>query len=184
MKESLRVFVGIDLPPSIEKEIARIQHRLQKDNIFEGNYVDPSQAHITLAFIGEIPASRVEKIQEALQNVNMESFQALLGGIDVFTKGNTLAVIYVQVIAEGLQKLFDAISTALDPWIVLERKEFVSHITLARVKSVSDEKKFFDALRAIQVEPINFPIEAFELKESVLDQNGSQYFTLAEYKLT
>ena len=74
-------------------------------------------------------------------------------------------------IDEKLKDLFD------------KEKRFMSHLTIARVKSIKDKKEFFKKIREIDIKPIKFNINNFKLKESVLLEKGLRYNTLEEYKL-
>ena len=60
---------------------------------------------------------------------------------------------------------------------------FMSHITIARVKSVKDKKRFLEELKNIKLKKINFVIDKFSLMESVLMPEEPEYKIIEEYTL-
>ena len=60
-------------------------------------------------------------------------------------------------------------------------KRFMSHLTIARVKSVKDKKKFLDNLNNIEIPKISFVVDKFKLKKSILTPECPVYETLEEY---
>ena len=59
-----------------------------------------------------------------------------------------------------------------------KEERFMSHITIARVRSVNDRKKFLEELKKIKFKKIGFNIDKFYLMESVLKPNGPEYSIL------
>lgn len=61
--------------------------------------------------------------------------------------------------------------------------EFKSHITLARIKSISDKENFLYALDNFGMPELSFEAKKFVLKESELTPKGPIYTTIASYTL-
>lgn len=77
----MRLFLAIELAPSLQKKIISSTHRLR--NIVSGKWVEPNNLHITLAFIGEVKETTVPAIIKALTvTVNEEQpLDFTIGGL-------------------------------------------------------------------------------------------------------
>ena len=71
---------------------------------------------------------------------------------------------------EKLKEIFD------------KEERFMSHLTIARVKSC-DKEKFLEELRNIEVPKIKFEVEKFYLMKSELSSEGPKYKIIEEYDL-
>ena len=79
-------------------------------------------------------------------------------------------------------KLQETIDEKLKDLFEPERR-FMSHLTIARVKSIKDREKFLQELKKIKIEKMNFVVDRFKLKKSTLTSEGPVYETIEEYKL-
>jgi len=177
--ESVRLFIAILLPSKVQQEVARIEQVLQQADFFEGRYVSPDIAHITMKFIGDVDAEQIPAIHTALQSIQVTPCKAQLDKIDLFAKGDILKVVYLNVVSPELQALAEQFDLALHPW--LEGRIFVNHITLARIKRVADKHVLREMVQQLEVNPIIFIINSFVLMQSVLTPEGPEYTTLFEY---
>lgn len=182
MSNQIRLFVAIELPKAVKQEIARIQAVLKAVHCFEAKYVIPEQAHITMKFIGSVDADQVDTIVKTLGLIAFEASFARLGGVGVFCADDKVKIIYMNVIAPPLLALATDLDEQLLPWCQPEKREFVSHVTLARVKHVANRQRFDEVLNALIVEPITFEIDSFVLIQSVLTQTGPEYKIIATFK--
>ncbi len=121
----MRLFVG--LRPSEENRIAlsELQSRLQAAGV-SANYLDPSNLHMTLAFIGEWP----EDISETLPAVELP-FSLTISHVGLFREAK---VIWAGIEdSEPLNRLAQQVRSNLSvAGIPFDPKPFVPHITLAR----------------------------------------------------
>ncbi len=176
-----RLFIAIDMPPAVIDESKRLQKVLQKQDLFGGRFTDEHQMHITLKFIGDVASQDVESVKKLLQKIKFNTLPAHLGPIDVFTRGKYISVIFLPIICPQLIPVVEQINQLLLPWCEKEKRTFTSHITLARVKKVDDVPKLLDAIRCLKITPIEFTIDSFILKQSVLKPTGPIYNDLALY---
>jgi 2'-5' RNA ligase len=181
MSSYIRLFVAVELPQSVKQELIRIQKMLQAKNCFDGQYVDPERAHITLKFIGSVKTNELESIKNALAVVSLTPCIARLDKIGFFCEDDFIKVIYVNVIAPTLPKLVIDLDPLLLPWCQSEKLNFVSHVTIARVKHVQDKQCLVDTISSLSVEPIIFEINSFVLKQSILKHTGPEYRTLKTF---
>jgi len=180
-----RLFIAIDMPPSIIKELKRVQRFLKREEVFKGHYVDTAHAHITVKFLGDIEEFLIPAIQERLKTIQLQTMHAYLGKLDLFkpAKNNMPRVIFLTVICPKLTDLAQQIEHALSDLLRSENRSFVSHLTIARVKEIADYDILADLLDQFKVKPILFDIDSFVLKQSELSSEGSTHTEIARYRL-
>ena len=74
MQKKIRIFVAVELPVEVKREVARIQSVLSEAQLFEGGYVQPDIAHVTMKFIGDVDESDIVQIDHTLKKVGFISF--------------------------------------------------------------------------------------------------------------
>lgn len=92
-------------------------------------------------------------------------------------------ILWVDVQGILLVELATQIHNFLAPLVELEDREFVSHVTLARIKKVYDVQKFIEFIEDFKIEPRCFPVQEFTLKESVVGKEGREHRIIARYHL-
>ena len=60
----------------------------------------------------------------------------------------------------------------------------MGHITIARVRSLADNKSFLQFINATTVNEISFMVKDVYLKESILTPDGPVYKDIVRYKLS
>jgi len=60
---------------------------------------------------------------------------------------------------------------------------FMSHLTIARVKKISNKKDFIQKLSIIKIPKKRFEVKKFKLKKSNLTREGPVYEDIREYNL-
>ncbi len=182
-KDAVRFFVAVDMPDEVVGEIERVQDIIKEEALFEGKFVDPEQVHVTLKFIGEVPTEQVPLIDKALSAIKNEAMEAQLSSLDVFAAGNRIKIIFLQIICPRLGHLAQKIEQALLQWCQVEKRSFVSHATIARIKRLKNKERLLGLFRKLSVKPIQFTIDSFALKESELSAKGPIYIDKGEYTL-
>lgn len=179
----MRLFVSIEFPPEIIAYLTQLQHQLFAQKLFEGTLTKPEQLHLTLQFIGDVSEKQVPEIQRALRSISMKPFQASLGSLGVFSSQNHIRIVWIDIQAKELVNLVQNVNIVLEPKVVLEEREFVNHITLARVKKVPDKATLISYLKSIKPKPICFMVNNFILKQSILTSQGAEYSDVERYVL-
>lgn len=177
----MRVFICIDLPREIIKEVERIQNELRKKNLFHGKFTEGENLHLTLKFLGEISDEKIDEVKKKLSEIKFEKFMAYLDELGVFSS-DYIRIVWAHILGkkvEDLQKVID------EKLLGLFEKEdrFMSHLTIARVKNVKDKKLLLQALKEIKVKNIGFEVKEFYLMKSELKPEGPEYSVLDEFKL-
>lgn len=171
-----RCFVSVDIPEEIRFKIKEIQDKLPE---FYGKKTELGNLHLTLKFLGEIDDEKIKKIKKKLDEVDYFCFNAEFGGIGVFSE-NYVRIVWLEL--KNCEKLQQRIDSALES-LFSKEKIFMSHLTIARIKKLKDKENFLRKLKSLEIPKIDFIVDNFKLKESILKPKGPEYRTLFEYKL-
>ncbi|MDL5362772.1 RNA 2',3'-cyclic phosphodiesterase [Halalkalicoccus sp. NIPERK01] len=184
----MRLFVSIDLPEEFAERIAAVQEDLDEA---EGiRPTDPTQTHVTLKFLGEIPEDRLPELESALETAVADSdvspFEAEYGGLGVFPSIEYISVVWIGVrdgttemtrLHEAIER--ETVEMGFDP----EDHDFTPHATVARMDHAGG-KELVQRLVRERDPTIGRPtVEAVTLKESELGPEGSVYSTVRSYPL-
>lgn len=132
-----RLFVGLALPEKSRAELSALNPGLPRLQ-----WLPAEQMHLTLSFLGDVPAAHHDALAEQLRTVRVEPFRLPLRGLGAFEAKGKPTVVWVGV-GKGHPHLFvlhrwiqDAVIRAgLSP----DLRPFRPHVTVARAKGVSRE---------------------------------------------
>lgn len=172
----MRTFISIDIPEEIKREIQKIQECLPK---FIGKKVETENLHLTLKFLGEIDEQKIGEVKIRLGGINFNKFESEINEVGVFSE-KFVRIVWLHL--SGCEKLQKKIDESLADLFEPEQR-FMSHLTIARIKSLEDKKYFLSELSKIKIPSIKFVVDRFKLKESVLKSEGPVYGTMDEYPL-
>ena len=190
---SLRLFVACELPGEARQALAAVQRLLQERGTEGLRWVRPEGIHLTLKFLGEVPARRLEAIERALARAVQEPFSlsVRLGRLGSFGGSTGLRVVWVGLEGdvEELARLAARVEGALDPLgFPRERRPFAAHLTLARVKegaSPQDRRRLFELVRSLEPPPLpGATLETVSLMQSTLEPGGARYQCLARFPIS
>lgn len=174
-----RLFVALPMPDEISEEI---------DSLCTGlpgvRWTEMEQFHLTLRFIGEVDHNTFYDIGEALMSVSLPPFEMRLRGIGQFPPRGEPHTLWVGVEdAEPLLRLRRRIERALaEAGIEPERRKFVPHVTVGRVKEPLPHDRFGSFLRRTSLfRSSAFPVSSFGLYSSLLRPSGAVHTLEAEY---
>ncbi|PIN77246.1 RNA 2',3'-cyclic phosphodiesterase [Candidatus Woesearchaeota archaeon CG10_big_fil_rev_8_21_14_0_10_34_12] len=176
----MRVFIAIEIPNEVREEIVNFQKELEKKKLFFGKFTEKENLHLTLKFLGEVDETGVEEIKKKLKEIQFPRFKVCLGNGGVFSE-DFVRIIWVQILGNGIFELQKEIDESLRDLFERE-KRFMSHLTIARVKSIKDKKLLLDELGKIKFD-FEFGVKKFFLKKSTLTEKGPTYENLAEIDL-
>jgi 2'-5' RNA ligase len=197
----MRAFFAVDLPDALADPLAAVQDDL--DDAEGLRVTDPTQAHVTLKFLGEVePENDPDEDRPALDDViaageravesaavegaPVEPFDCELAGLGVFPDLDYISVVWAGV-DEGtaaLTALHEALereTTALgvDP----EEHAYTPHVTLARMDDARGKELVQRVVRERDPEFGRFTVEDVRLVESTLTSAGPEYETVATFSL-
>lgn len=180
-----RLFAAIKTTPG-EHALATyyaLKGELQRERI---NWVVPENFHITLKFFGNTPAEKIDAIDALLGPLadKYMPFQLQLAKTGVFGSRYAPRVIWFGFDREDLLKnLGDEVLDTLDRGgFARDRQNFVPHLTIARIKEISNKKLFQAAIeRKAHFEPDTITVQEMILYESILKKEGPVYLPLRTY---
>lgn len=172
--------MALDLPSSVRTRLSWMAGGLQG-----ARWVPPENYHVTLRFIGEVPAWRAEEIDAALAGLRAPGFAIELSGVGTHAKGGKVTALWVGVARNpALEHLQAKVETALQrTGLEPERRRFVPHVTLARMDGVPEGKiaGWVQGHNLFRSEPIG--VEHFALFRSRLGKQQAVYDAEVEYPL-
>ena len=177
----MKVFVSVGLPTEVKDELYKVQ-KLISPSLAKIKWVPKKNLHLTLKFIGEV--ENINEIHEKLSEIKFKPFNIKLGKFEMRSKGkytnkNYSALLWSNV--EPHDKIIE-LQQEVDSELFSGYQKFLPHITLGRIKMVKKEKEFLELIKGIEIKPIEFEVNSFQLMQSKLSKDGSKYFVLKEYK--
>ena len=138
MAERIRTFIAIELPPGVQQGLRRVQEQLQRFRP-PVRWVAPDKIHVTLNFLGEIPAEEVPAAVEAALRAaaGAAPFEVEAAGLGVFPSPRRPRVLWVGL--GGDLPALKALQAGLTRELAArgfppEERAFSPHLTLGRVR--------------------------------------------------
>ena len=178
----MRLFIAIEIPEDIRKKLASLQAKI--GDVGKVKWVETENIHLTLKFLGETDA--LDEIKESLEKVKCRKFTSAVSGFGVFPNESYIRVIWAGMEPrKSIDELHEEIDDSLSHLGFPKDQKFHPHLTLGRVRSVSDKEKLKSAVDELKViEKIGeFKIEKFKLKKSTLTPKGPVYEDVAIFNL-
>lgn len=172
----MRLFISIEIPQEIKKEIEKIQNCLPE---FQGKKTEFENLHLTLKFLGEVSENKLNEIKSALSQVKCSSFETKIYQLGFFSPSQIRIIWLSMSNCEILQKEIDEKLSN----IFSKEKRFMSHLTIARIKEVENKKRFIELINKINIPEMRFQINHFNLMQSYLKSSGPEYKILEKFNL-
>ena len=179
----MRLFTGIALPAQVLDSLESLVRGLKPTARIKWSPV--GNLHITTKFIGEWPAERLGELQAALREVPSPG-QIPIGirNLGWYPNERSPRVLWAGIEApESLANLAQETDRRLATLgIRPEKRQYSPHLTLARIKGLSDLRELKDAMSHLpSMDFGEFQADRFSLYLSELKPSGSIYTSLAEY---
>lgn len=176
MEKRHRVFIAINLPPDIKKELARYCDKYPE---LPAKWTTKDNLHITLEFLGYITDEEIAQVCKETQEVARQhkSFSVNLNKVVYGPPNKTPKFIWA--LGETSKELADLKND-------LQRKDeiFTPHVTLARISEWElrrlDQEEIPEIAENIDLE---FFVETIEVMESELKRGGPVYSILESCEL-
>ncbi len=173
----MRAFIAIDIPNEVKEYLSSLQK-----HIMHGKFSYAKDFHITMKFLGEMGEDDAMEVCRRLDGIAFGKFETALDAIGFFPDGRHPRVVWIGTDGkENFHRLHSEIENALAG--MFAKEHFVSHITLARVKSVEDGGKFLEDLGKAEIRKMKFSIDRISLKKSTLTPQGPVYEDIKEFLL-
>ncbi len=192
MADTVRAFVAIELPEHARRALAELTEVLGATGISTLRPVRPEGIHLTLKFLGNVPAGQVERIAAEVTRAAAprSSFDLNLEGVGVFPNRRAPRVLWAGVDGDldALNGLQSDVEDSLEPLgFAHERREFNPHLTVARLgdgASREDRHRAAEVIFEAGFGPVTLRATSVSLMESVLRPHGAKYRLLAEGPLS
>lgn len=185
MSRLIRAFVAVrvDCGPELRRAIRELNEMGRAVRA-----LSPDQLHVTLKFLGDVPLEQTAAIAGAVAEAvrDAPAFTAELRGLGTFPHLDRPTVVWVGYAdPHPMTQIAERIEAALDPLgFPREARPYHPHVTVARVKSRPP-----GTLRTLIEQHAATPfgateVEAVELYQSELAQDGPRYTVLARAALS
>jgi len=180
----MRAFIALELSNKIKRDLERIQKDLIRAGV-QARWVKPELAHLTLAFLGSITPDKVEPIGNILEAAasQIKPVQLHLLKIGCFPSPARARIIFVDLGGElgKLNALAIKIRKRLKKEkIYFDKKPFVSHVTLGRIKKKQDLTKLIGKTK---IKKVKFVASEVSLNKSALTESGPVYTKIKHINL-
>ncbi len=181
----VRSFIAIPVPKADIEVLERAVKRLDSEIGGQVRWVRPTGIHLTLKFMGDIPASTVEKVLEVLPEVaaTFSPFEISMSGLGVFPNSRRPRVLWAGL--DGDLTTLLALQIAVDQAVEKlglpkEERPFSPHLTLGRVRrDTNDEQSrkigYHMSNMELQAVP-SWPVARVDLMRTELDPTGSRHY--------
>ncbi|MFL6521484.1 MAG: RNA 2',3'-cyclic phosphodiesterase [Chthoniobacterales bacterium] len=168
-----RLFVSIELPESIAQCLAELNPHLHGVR-----WLEPRHMHLTLAFLGNVPAEIQDTLSEKLDAISWKRFFLPLVGLGTFPNKGWPKIVWIGVgtahphLFQLHKRVQEAVLAAgLEPNL----RSFHPHVTLARCRDVSPQtiRPFLKSHSGFDAGLVH--VESFNLNSSQLTPACSIY---------
>ncbi len=129
----MRIFFGLSLPGGARSAVESLS--LSAQALLPGRYVLPGNHHLTLAFLGDVPETRLNEARDVLARC-AAAFPApriAVSGADTFGSASNAILVLRAESQPDLTPLHDALLSSLEKAALpFSPGPFAPHITLAR----------------------------------------------------
>jgi len=186
--DSKRLFIAVKLPRNIISALEDHQKQLQKCGA-DAKWVEPRNNHLTLKFLGSVPAEKIKGLIEELDKLfsAQRSFQVILFELGCFPAPSSARVIWAGLEDTGLilKNIASDIEDSLQKLgFEKENREFKAHATLARIRSGQNRIALIEKLEELNTgfKKKKFSIDNITLFESKLSPKGPAYSIIHQVK--
>ena len=180
----IRSFIAVEITEQAVLENLRRLGQTLTDTGADLRLVEVKNLHITLRFLGTVAHSLVDEVGGVLDEIAFQPFDVELRGVGVFPSMQRVNVVWVGIErgSTELLKVFNQLEPKLrDLGFKPDRRGFVPHITVARVKSGRNRDVLANTVANVSgMEFGGFGVDAIKLKKSVLTPKGPMYSTIHE----
>jgi len=192
-QEHYRLFISIQIPETIRNEMAAVQAELRQELPERGvTWTKPEQLHLTLKFLGNVEAQRVDALAQRLRVASggLSPLRLRAEGVGAFPDLRFPRVVWIGLkdANEELAQVQRAIEEACGDFTTQQPEgAFKGHVTLGRTKRLSRSeaqnlsglldgmsRRFFGEWTAAGI----------ELTRSELSSDGARHRIIEEFKFT
>lgn len=187
MDEIVRVFCAVEMPREVREAAAAHVARLRREfPDARARWARPEGLHVTLKFIGEIEAARVEVLSRAAAAAveGFEPFELAIEEAGTFPPRGAARVLWLGVkdASGGLARLQRRLEEECEAaGFPREPRDFAPHLTLARLRAPKDAHALAGAYRRLTFGPHRFKVSELVVIRSELGPGGSRHTPLSRH---
>lgn len=171
----VRCFVALDLPLPVRQHLAGLRNHFGKKG--DVKWVPADQLHVTLVFAGDLTPEDFEGLREEVRTIEVPPLSLSLAGLGHFPPRGEPRVVWAGLGGdlEALTRLHTGlVERALRHNVPIEKRGFVAHVTLGRVRSPFGALALIDELQKVgqTLEPKPFAPTGLVLYRSELRPGG------------
>jgi len=186
--EEIRSFIAVEVPQLLRARMAELQKELQS-TAADVKWARPESVHLTLKFLGYLPAEDLEKISSAIEpSISVwEPFELWIHGLGCFPSTRNPRVLWVGIDRGGkevseLQKEVE--KKVADAGFPPEDRPFTPHLTLGRVRSSRGKGPLIRAIESHKDWEVGtFKASEVDLFKSELRPSGAIYTKLRTFRM-
>ncbi len=172
-ERSQRVFFALWPDAGVRAALAGLAREVALES--GGRPTAPDLIHLTLAFIGEQPAMRVDTLRHLAGGIRTPAFALALDEVGGFRRTG-IAWVGSSMPQPELAALRDDLARALQSQgFPVDERPYAPHLTLARRSTTVINRRL--------LEPIRWCATSFTLMASDLGASGPAYRTIAKWRL-
>jgi 2'-5' RNA ligase len=185
--QKVRIFIAISLPEEIHDSLSTIGNQLKKD-LGGGvvHWVKPANIHLTLKFLGEIPAGDVTQLKTGLEVpvAQHATFPLTVKKIGVFPNVRKPRVIWAGLKdSKALIALYNTVENGMrELGYDSEERPYSAHLTLGRISQMASMQQTTHCGEIISGYTIgelgSFIVKSVDIFRSELNAGGSIYTRL------
>lgn len=185
--QKVRIFIAVSLPEEIHDNLSMISDQLKR-SIGDGvvGWVKPASIHLTLKFLGEIPAGDIVRLKTGLESpvALHTSFPVTVQKVGVFPNLHRPRVIWAGLNdSKALVALYDTVETVMrELGYDSEERPFSAHLTLGRIRQTASVQQTIRCGEIISKYTVgelgSFIVKSVDIYRSELNTNGSIYTRL------
>ena len=188
-----RLFVSIAVPDRVRNEIGQVQKRMREaisaDSV---RWTRNDQIHLTLKFLGNVPAAKVEELTTALTQATngFSCFELRAKGLGFFPPKRIPRVVWIGIESDQdlLLKLQAGVARATELFTnEREERSFSGHLTLGRVKKISraEAQRLCDFGEKLADRCLGqWPVSSIALMRSELEPSGARHSCVGSFPLS
>jgi RNA 2',3'-cyclic 3'-phosphodiesterase len=171
-----RLFTGLKIPEDIALRLS-----LLRGGVSGAKWIEPSDYHLTLSFIGNVDDRIASELADELADVDCGDLSVRLTELAAFGGNKPRSIVALAQATPSLLALQLANDRVLRRvGVEPEQRKYTPHVTLARLKGTSAQSlAAFLSERPIQ--PLEFEVDHFALYSARTSLGGGPYVVEAEY---
>lgn len=185
--KTVRSFIAIEIPSTIQKNIETYQQPLRK--MGGGvSWVKAKNIHLTLKFLGDVPETQINDISNKIFETcaNVPQFKISITGTGFFPNAKRPKIVWVGCQEPSgtltiLQKAIDARLSEIG--FERETRKFSPHLTIGRIKNPLGIQDMVQKVETGKFDGGEFVVREIILMQSQLHPGGSIYTPLSKINL-